>query len=69
MIRHMPGDLAAGYRRFRLGRYVEEEARYRELAGQVQRRRRRRGAGAGAGTRARSGEAVKGSGEGVKVIR
>ena len=32
MIRHMPDDLAAGYRRFRQGRYVEEEARYRELA-------------------------------------
>ena len=32
MIRHMPSELAQGYRRFRQGRYVEEANRYRELA-------------------------------------
>ena len=32
MSRHMPQELADGYRRFRKGRFVEEEARYRELA-------------------------------------
>jgi len=32
MSRRMPQELADGYRRFREGRFVEEEARYRELA-------------------------------------